>query len=439
MCRREWRLGTVALLAFLQGCSVLAPPADVSVPVGAALPAEGPVCRVGPDGGPPRVGERGIGGTGAPPALSAERGIGGTGIVGVITGFASLCVAGREVGYGPDLPVSEDGRVVAVGGLRAGQVVAVEADGALMARRVAIRHEVVGPVQGMELGLLRIGGQRVAVSALTLGVAAPGALGVSAPGALGVAAPDGGAWVAVSGFRDGDGVIHATRIDLVRPGGAGAEGLGSTGAVVRGMLVREGGTVRIGTLEVRAAPGVRLRDGAVVVVSGRWMDGVLLAEDVRAEDVRAGFGGDAFFGPLVGVVVIEGYAGVNEGRLVLTRAESGRSGGPARRSVVELERRADGTLRPALVRELGAGGRSGLGEAGAEHAGSRGAGLGGPRHGSQPAPMANRGIDGSRGASGAGRTGDGVGRAGGPARGLVGGDAGGGPGVAGGVAGARRR
>ncbi|MBV8397362.1 MAG: hypothetical protein JOZ17_01325, partial [Acetobacteraceae bacterium] len=69
------------------------------------------VCRVGPDGGPllsdrgiggtgaafkvpPAVADRGIGGTGAAfaPSNWADRGIGGTGIIGVITGFASVCL-----------------------------------------------------------------------------------------------------------------------------------------------------------------------------------------------------------------------------------------------------------------------------------------------------------------------------------------------------------
>ena len=404
MRRPDQSLHRIALLILLQGCAGSAPPPPEPVAISAALPAPGPekepVCRVGPDGGPPRRSERGIGGTGAPPALLADRGIGGTGIVGVITGFASLCVAGREVAYAPDLPIVEDGRTTATTALRAGQVAMVEADATLTARRVAIRHEVVGPVQGPEQGLLRIAGQRVAVSQQTLGLAMPPA----------------GAWVAVSGFRDGEDVIHATRIDRVRPGGAGAEGQGTTGTLVRGSLLREGGTIRIGTLEVRPAPGLRLPSEQRVVVTGRWMDGILLADNVQTEPGPA-----AQFGPRVAVVVIEGYAGLNQGRLVLTRSEGGRTGEPARRSVVELERRPDGTLHPAMVRDLAPAGRAGLG-GGAEARG--GQGVRGPSRAIQPAPMPNRATDGPRGGGGAAQSPEPSGRPGMRGRGAAAGDAG---------------
>src|SRR6185369_3233583 len=66
----------------------------------------------------------GIGGTGI-----SNGGIGGTGIVGVITGFASICVNGVEVHYGADTPVLADGRQAQAGDLAVGQVVAVSASG----------------------------------------------------------------------------------------------------------------------------------------------------------------------------------------------------------------------------------------------------------------------------------------------------------------------
>ena len=130
-------------------------------------------CRSDPAGAPVAIADRGIGGTGAPPSTQlADRGIGGTGIVGVITGFASVCLGGVEVALGQDAPI-EAGRKVpqhpAI--LRAGQVAAVEAGGgptALAARRITVRHEVIGPVERVETDgaghrVLTVAGQRVLV------------------------------------------------------------------------------------------------------------------------------------------------------------------------------------------------------------------------------------------------------------------------------------
>ena len=64
----------------------------------------------------------GIGGTGID-----NGGIGGTGIVGVITGFASICVNGVEVHYDESMPVNDNGQTVKTGVLALGQVVVVKA------------------------------------------------------------------------------------------------------------------------------------------------------------------------------------------------------------------------------------------------------------------------------------------------------------------------
>ena len=89
------------------------------------------------------VGRPGIGGTGA-----AEGGIGGTGLIGVITGFASICVNGVEVHYDTGTPVSADGLPMSLDHLAVGQVVAVQAIGEgdqLSARSISIMRAAVGP------------------------------------------------------------------------------------------------------------------------------------------------------------------------------------------------------------------------------------------------------------------------------------------------------
>ena len=62
------------------------------------------------DGGTGGTGnpEGGIGGTGN---VANDGGIGGTGIIGIITGFASICVNGVEIHYDINTPVSVDGQL----------------------------------------------------------------------------------------------------------------------------------------------------------------------------------------------------------------------------------------------------------------------------------------------------------------------------------------
>ena len=298
-------------------------------------------CRVGPDGGPV-LGDRGIGGTGTPAGgtQSADRGIGGTGIIGVVTGFASMCLDGREVALGDAVPVLVDGEPAPAAALRAGQLAAIEATGpaaALQARSVAVRHEVSGPVEAVEAsGTLRVAGQRVTVSGETWGERAPRP----------------GEWVAVSGLCRPDGVIAATRIDPRPPGGlVTAHGL---------LLAGPDGVLRIDALEVRPAPGIPVpAPGQYVTAFGHYRDGgVLLAEsvtlDVLAEDPVTYFGGD------VGVVVLEAYASVGgDGRLRLGRGRDLPASpdlgpfAPGRRAIIELERRRNGAFVATAARQEG--------------------------------------------------------------------------------------
>src|ERR1700687_2638762 len=98
-------LAALLFLATLVSCAGPTPePVDE-----AAVVEPGVVCRVDHNGGPVVV-ERGIGGTGAPAKTHlSDRGIGGTGIVGVVTGFASICVDGLEVRLDKTASVSING------------------------------------------------------------------------------------------------------------------------------------------------------------------------------------------------------------------------------------------------------------------------------------------------------------------------------------------
>jgi hypothetical protein len=131
--------------------------------------------------GKPAIGS-GLGGTGSPAAQSdpggiggtgsvagkpvfGEGGVGGTGIVGVITGFASICVNGLEVQYDANTPVWDNGQPGSTRQLVVGQVVSVTATGSgdkTTARGIGMIHAVVGPLTTVDAakGTLQVLGQK---------------------------------------------------------------------------------------------------------------------------------------------------------------------------------------------------------------------------------------------------------------------------------------
>ena len=166
---------TPALLLLLATLVSCAEPA--SLPIDEATVVEpGVACRASQDGSP-LVAERGIGGTGAPARTQiADRGIGGTGIVGVVTGFASICVDGLEVRFDKSVPVSINGAAATTGQLRVGQLVVINAgdppigpESLRQARMISVRYEVSGPIEAVDVhaGALIVAGQRVTVSPRT--------------------------------------------------------------------------------------------------------------------------------------------------------------------------------------------------------------------------------------------------------------------------------
>jgi hypothetical protein len=221
--------------------------------------------------------EGGIGGTGLDPQ---EGGIGGTGVVGTVTGFGSVCVNGLHVDYDANTPVEIDGQLVSAERLAVGQVVEVDAMAGterLQARRIRVRHAVVGPVTGLDTasGRLQVAGQSVAV---------PRGVGISGRRSQGAAPVEGlprGGFVAVSGLRRSDGVIVATR---VVPTEAREE------VSVEGPATRVApGTFYVSGLRVEARdPGAEevLRAGGMAKVTGRWKADRGVLEDARVEAIR---------------------------------------------------------------------------------------------------------------------------------------------------------
>ena len=229
-------------------------------------------------------GDGGIGGTGRVPAGPEDGGMGGTGvrgegaavlsavpgeslgIVGVVTGFASVCVNGLEVHVDQTTPVSENGRTAHVGNLAVGQFVSIDARataGGLRARDIAIVHLVEGPLTVRPGGGYAVMGQPVDLLE-NARVDQPAAL---TPGRM----------VKVSGMRAPDGQIRATRIEL-------APGLQE--ASVLGDITRNPG-------EAASIEGLRLRGNAAVppgtapwaqvLARGTWDGESLVATTIAAD------------------------------------------------------------------------------------------------------------------------------------------------------------
>jgi hypothetical protein len=340
--------------------------------------ARRPKGRSGPDGRP-QVADRGIGGTGAtgnglPASETADRGIGGTGIgdsdiggtgtggpgaagteaagtdlagagiaspgkaalgiIGVITGFGSVFVDGVEIQYDDAASVDVDGAASSRSVLRAGQLVAVRAEGLATephAAAIEVRSVVIGRIEalGPDDGMLLVAGQSVSVP--------DGAWGASRFGP--------GDWVRVSGLRRADGTIVASRLDAA-PAGV---------LLVRGPVERADGTVRVGRLELSPAAAAGMKDGDFVLVSGDYEAGRghvnAVASDILASDPAG------YFGASAGRLFVQAFVTVDQGAIWINGLKVAARAGVATEprhegiAVVELERGANGSYVAVGLRE----------------------------------------------------------------------------------------
>ena len=315
----------------------------VQPPASAPPPAPAKQCRIGPDGGPV-VADRGIGGTGIRPTTPAlvagtdgDRGIGGTGIVGVVTGFASVCVAGTEVAYNSATPATVDGVPIDPDTLRVGQVVAIEATGpddALVARTINVQHQLVGPIDAIasDGAVMTVAGQRVLVDSST-------------PGAGELKQGD---WIAVSGLLGPAGAIHATRIDRAPLGPV----------MVRGVLRGSTLAPRLGLLRLKLDTAPAIAAGTPVIVSGHYVGGALLAEhvepDLLASNPPAFFGGAPRRYRLESYVVAGGDRIKLSGGFEIPSRVSGPTDREPSRAIVLLQQTPSGVLNAVGVTSPGA-------------------------------------------------------------------------------------
>jgi Domain of unknown function (DUF5666) len=204
------------------------------------------------------VARPGIGGTGIDPG-----GIGGTGIVGVITGFASICVNGVEVHYDAGTPVSSNGVLSSAADLAVGQVVRVNATGKgteLKAQSIDALYAVIGPVQAVNAQQ-----RRLTVLNQSLRVDADIDVSHLAPGQ----------WVQASGHRLSNGEIMSGSLQRIAPQSM-AQLNGRITGITADALIVEGVRIALGALPMPV--GATL--GIEVQATGVWDGKKLQAQQI---------------------------------------------------------------------------------------------------------------------------------------------------------------
>ena len=270
------------------GASLTNPATKTLLP-GAVDPGAQRNPQTGGIGGTGQVAWRpGIGGTGQTELIARGDigGIGGTGIVGVITGFASICVNGAEVQYNVSTPVFVDGTPSDVAELLVGQVVVVRVarsddgdNGQLQAQSIAVQHAAVGPITGLNTssGEFSVMGQ----TAVALKQHELDHLKL-------------GDWVRISGYRRSNGLILASRVQALPAPRPHAQLRGPTTAI-------DGHTIQVGTtrVHVRKVPA-GLEAGREIVAHGQWTGQYLEATEITMAPTRAELGA-------VQRVLLQGY------------------------------------------------------------------------------------------------------------------------------------
>jgi hypothetical protein len=193
----------------------------------------------------------GVGGTGT----QANSGAGGTGIVGIITGFASICVNGLEVHYDAQTSVDIDGLPATVDALNIGQLVAIESSSKgnqLRAQRVSVSHILIGEIENLDVAqnTVQIMGQTINLSNKTIG-----GKGLK-PNQI----------VKISGLATADNLVHALRIDLAAT---------NTPSSIAGVIDQNG---KINGVNITG--NNQAIAGRIVQVSGRWDGSSLHVEQI---------------------------------------------------------------------------------------------------------------------------------------------------------------
>jgi len=245
--------------------------------VGACLATEGGFGGTGHESSRGKLSEGGLGGTGHEAAptrpinqsASTEGGLGGTGLIGVITGFGSICVDGHDIELDKETRVIAQNDSATGAKLALGQTVEVIASpkrGRLTAQTVSITRTLSGPATEYRKDdqTLYVLGQPVDTSESVL-------VGANLLDSL----ASGNVRANISGQWRVDGVLAATRIELVKSRRANSASISGPVAMT------DNNQLRIGNVNIVIPRAARLQSGSSVRIRGEWRNGKLYAKRVQ--------------------------------------------------------------------------------------------------------------------------------------------------------------
>jgi Domain of unknown function (DUF5666) len=226
----------------------------------------------GGTGGTGVVAVGGFGGTGdaVVARLLPQDTAGGIAIVGVVTGFASICVNGEEVFYDKNTPVYDNGMAAKLSSLDTGKMVILKADkvgGQLRARAIGLFDTVAGPVDQLDANRMqmRVMGQTVKLNKMTM----QQMQGLEA-----------GAAVSISGHRLANGEIVATKVSA-----NSKTNVASTIGIVTS-IAKDGFVVNGTKVSVDKALLDNMKVGSEVRVGGDWNGSAIKANRIEGQPIK---------------------------------------------------------------------------------------------------------------------------------------------------------
>jgi Domain of unknown function (DUF5666) len=196
---------------------------------------------------------------------------GGIAIVGVVTGFASVCVNGVEVHYDASTPVFDNGDSTQLSSLAAGKMVMLKADevnGQLRARSIGMFDALVGPIDKLDIKNLQmeVMGQIVQLDEMTMQQ---------------MRALSSGAMVRVSGHRLANGAIVATRVGVTNN-----KSLASTLGIVTN-VASDGFSISGTKINLNNKNMLdKIKVGNEMRVSGAWNRKAIKASHIEAQPIK---------------------------------------------------------------------------------------------------------------------------------------------------------
>jgi len=215
----------------------------------------------------------GLGGTGQ---IANTSGMGGTGIIGEVTGFGSIYVNGIEIEIVNNSEIRSDNKVnksITPGIGDIVEVLAHRVGDETHARKINIRHEVVGPVDSVNVKQRRftIIGQNIQLDNPQLQL------------------PKSGDMIAVSGLRDQRGIIHATRVSLSKS---------KSVWLIDRIANNKSNTLKLGRSLIKTEHANYYRIGDIIRVRANLKNGQLFAEEIFSNQA---------FGNQVQHMILQGF------------------------------------------------------------------------------------------------------------------------------------